>query len=187
MKLYTEEQVKDMLNGLIGKKYVSDFLHRYYTPIELPTEEEMAIFFHEKYEELALSFGYTTRDDTRNFDKDSKNGKLMIEVCKEVKNWITTKQKNMAQQNDKQKQLLTEIMNADAKHGLYRQQTAVEWLHNQLIKTWYDAETSKELLEKAKQMEKEQIVDAFYEGMQANTFDQNKGRALMYYNETYIK
>lgn len=29
--------------------------------------------------------------------------------------------------------------------------------------------------------------DAFYEGMQANTFDQNKGRALMYYNETYTK
>lgn len=37
------------------------------------------------------------------------------------------------------------------------------------------------------QMEKEQIVDAFYEGMQANAFDPNKGRALIYYNETYNK
>lgn len=65
------------------------------------------------------------------------------------------------------------------------EQTAVEWLalryhHRQ-------GYLSQEDIEQAKQMERQQIVDSFYEGMQANTFDQNKGRALMYYNETYTK
>ena len=42
MKLYTEEQVKHMLIGLIGSaKTVDDFLHRYYTPIELPNDDEI--------------------------------------------------------------------------------------------------------------------------------------------------
>ena len=64
-------------------------------------------------------------------------------------------------------------------------QTAVEWL----IEKQFDAGIGlpKEWREQAKAMEKEQIVDAFYEGMQANTFDPNKGRALMYYNITYNK
>ena len=40
MKLYTEEQVKHMLIGLIGAtRTVDDFLHRHYTPIELPSDE----------------------------------------------------------------------------------------------------------------------------------------------------
>ena len=41
MKLYTEEQVKHMLNGLIDARNVNDFLHRYYTPIEFPSDEEI--------------------------------------------------------------------------------------------------------------------------------------------------
>lgn len=71
------------------------------------------------------------------------------------------------------------------------EQTAVEFLVEKLNQfngednPWFDIPLS--LLEQAKQMERQQIVDAFYEGMQANTFDQNKGRALMYYSETYIK
>lgn len=40
-----------------------------------------AILFHNKYEELAPSFGYETRADTKAFDLKSKNGKLMTEVC----------------------------------------------------------------------------------------------------------
>ena len=130
-KLYTEEQVRHAVKMARSSTniFTTPFLYDQHEildilkPIELPTEEEMAIFFHEKYEELALSFDYTTRDDTRNFDKDSKNGKLMIEVCKEVKNWITTKQKNMAQQNQKQKQLITEVMQVDEKDGLYNPMT----------------------------------------------------------------
>lgn len=43
--------------------------------------EPLARRFHELYEQLAPSFGYVTREDTRQFDPDSQNGRLMIAVC----------------------------------------------------------------------------------------------------------
>jgi len=46
--------------------------------------EGLAVFFHETYERLAPSFGYETRKDTKAFDPESPNGKLMIAVCGEV-------------------------------------------------------------------------------------------------------
>ena len=46
--------------------------------------KQLAIFFHNTYEKLAPSFGYETREDTKAFDPESKNGKLMIAVCEEV-------------------------------------------------------------------------------------------------------
>lgn len=45
---------------------------------------EIAKKFHETYERLAPSFGYETRKDTKAFDPDSPNGKLMTAVCQEV-------------------------------------------------------------------------------------------------------
>ncbi len=45
-----------------------------------------AIQFHETYERLAPQFGYETRPDTKAFDPDSPNGRLMIAVCGEVLN-----------------------------------------------------------------------------------------------------
>ena len=50
---------------------------------------ELAILFHETYERLAPEFGYETREDTKQFDPDSKNGKLMIAVCGEVNERIS--------------------------------------------------------------------------------------------------
>lgn len=47
-------------------------------------EEKLARLFHEKYEKLALEFKYETREETREFDPSSPNGKLMIEVCREI-------------------------------------------------------------------------------------------------------
>lgn len=44
----------------------------------------LAIRFHETYERLAPSFGYETRPDTRAFDPESKNGRLMVAVCAEI-------------------------------------------------------------------------------------------------------
>lgn len=44
----------------------------------------IAFKFHEAYERLAPSFGYETRLDTKAFDPDSANGRLMIAVCSEV-------------------------------------------------------------------------------------------------------
>jgi len=47
-------------------------------------EEKLARRFHYWYELLAPSFGYETRKDTKDFDPNSKNGKLMVEVCKRI-------------------------------------------------------------------------------------------------------
>ena len=44
----------------------------------------MARMFHDLYERLAPSFGYETREDTKAFDPQSKNGRLMVEVCGQV-------------------------------------------------------------------------------------------------------
>jgi len=46
--------------------------------------EELARKFHESYERNAPLFGYETREDTKDFDPESTNGKLMIAVCDEV-------------------------------------------------------------------------------------------------------
>ena len=44
----------------------------------------MAMLFHEAYERLAPDHGYETREDTKEFDRKSNNGRLMIAVCKEI-------------------------------------------------------------------------------------------------------
>jgi hypothetical protein len=45
------------------------------------TPEDLARKFHDTYERLAPSFGYETREDTRDFDPNTKNGKLMVATC----------------------------------------------------------------------------------------------------------
>lgn len=71
-----------------------------------------------------------------------------------------------------------------------KKQTAVEWLVEQLEcfgnkhKLQLSWATVDELVEQAKEMEKEQIVKAVYDSMGTN-FDPNMGRAELYYNETY--
>lgn len=45
---------------------------------------DIAKKFHEAYERLAPSFGYETRTETRAFDPETPNGRLMIAVCQEV-------------------------------------------------------------------------------------------------------
>lgn len=66
-----------------------------------------------------------------------------------------------------------------------KQLTAIDWLYQELTKTWYDKKSGQELLIKAKQMEKEQIEDAYTIGSYDTSlkeFNPNK-----YYNETYTK
>ena len=43
--------------------------------------EALAKRFHDMYEQLAPVFYYETKKDTRIFNKNNPNGKLMIEVC----------------------------------------------------------------------------------------------------------
>ena len=45
---------------------------------------DLARKFHEIYERLAPIYGYQTREDTREFDPESTNGRLMIAVCKQL-------------------------------------------------------------------------------------------------------
>jgi hypothetical protein len=65
--------------------------------------------------------------------------------------------------------------------------TAVEWLEMQIVKLEKDYAIPHKiymLCEQAKEMEKEQIINAVYDGMGTN-FDPNMGRARQYYNQKY--
>lgn len=61
-------------------------------------------------------------------------------------------------------------------------QTAVDWLVDQV--EHYHGLLPVDMIEKAKAIEKEQIIKAVYDSMGTN-FDPNFGRAEEYYNETY--
>ena len=54
---------------------------------------EAARRFHETYERLAPQFGYETRAETKVFDPDSPNGKLMAATVSEVMAAHTTPNK----------------------------------------------------------------------------------------------
>ena len=89
---------------------------------------------------------------------------------------------------EEQKKLLIETMEADEKDGLYNpnnvaQQTAVEWLFDQIPLEWTIKGSAKKIFEQAKQMEKEQIVNAWI----ATDNQLQRIAAEQYYNETYKK
>lgn len=48
----------------------------------------LAVLFHVTYEKLAPQNGYETRTETRVFDPESANGKLMIATCAEIQKAI---------------------------------------------------------------------------------------------------
>lgn len=48
------------------------------------TALDLALMFHEIYERLAPEYGYETRAETRSFDPDTPNGRLMVAVCEEI-------------------------------------------------------------------------------------------------------
>lgn len=93
---------------------------------------------------------------------------------------------------EQQKELLKEIMEADAKDGLYhigntnKMVTAVEWFYQRIL-----AEDIKSVFEQAKAMEKEQIIKAWDDGDYAYFHSKETGRDFdngeQYYNETYNK
>lgn len=50
MKIYSEEQVKDMLNKVMMlEHHIVEFLNNY-TPIELPTDEEIENYYGKVYD-----------------------------------------------------------------------------------------------------------------------------------------
>ncbi len=48
----------------------------------------LAVLFHVTYEKLAPQKGYETRKETRIFDPESANGKLMIATCSSIQGTI---------------------------------------------------------------------------------------------------
>jgi hypothetical protein len=72
-------------------------------------------------------------------------------------------------------------------------QSSVEWLHEQLTLTWYDFNSSKDLLEQAKAMHKEEIENAYFtcyeeytaEGKHWEMGMNPKETFKQYYNETF--
>lgn len=65
-----------------------------------------------------------------------------------------------------------------------KKQTAVEWLIYNLTPLYPSIKELKFTIALAKEMEKQQIIQAVYDSMGTN-FDPNMGRAEQYYNETY--
>jgi len=84
----------------------------------------------------------------------------------------------MAKDNIEQKQHLIDLMNME-------KQTAVEWLYETLWKQT-DFSLPNNILEQAKEMEKQQIIDAYASGY-IDGVAQNKITAEQYYKETFKK
>ena len=67
-------------------------------------------------------------------------------------------------------------------------QTAVHWLMEQVAdeknQRTLSGDQWRDIIDRAVQMEKEQLIKAVYDSMGTN-FDPNMGRAEQYYNETY--
>ena len=85
----------------------------------------------------------------------------------------------------KQKQLITEIMNEDAKDGLYRKQTSIDFL-------WSKASGGEHLtpedFEKARQMHRDEIVKAYDKGNDDGKgclWDEEFISGVDYYNKIY--
>jgi hypothetical protein len=67
-------------------------------------------------------------------------------------------------------------------------QTAVEWLYEQLTSTWFDKTSGQHILEQAKELEKQQIIDAWENGYEhgACVYDgESIYHGSNYYNKTY--
>lgn len=87
---------------------------------------------------------------------------------------------------EKQRELIVEIMKADEKSGIYDtpKQTAVDYLFEKLWQMPKDKLVWQHYLEKAKEMEKEQIIRARQDGLD-NGFSNGSWDSNLYYKETY--
>ena len=67
-----------------------------------------------------------------------------------------------------------------------KQQTAVEWLWDQMFDPTYPAGEQMEWLERAKEMEWDQINDAYFQGFNDNDCNPHEDTFnLYYYEQTY--
>jgi hypothetical protein len=112
---------------------------------------------------------------------------LTAKTIEEVAQQLNLKLKTV----DNRKKLLTEIMEEDAKDGLYEketmaQQTAIEWLIDEIEKQGQEMPISFYILcEQAKEMEKQQIIDAYNEAYFGDKYKWKGSEE--YYNQTFNK
>ena len=64
-------------------------------------------------------------------------------------------------------------------------QTAVEWLYEQILLTPLDIRSINKCLEQAKEMEKEQIINSYWDGFIKPYSQEMITEAEQYYNETF--
>jgi UDP-galactopyranose mutase len=90
---------------------------------------------------------------------------------------------------EEQKKLITEIMNEDAKDGLYTQLTAVEWIYGKLVYEQtiknYTQKEWRNIFKQAKAMEKGQIIQAHLSGLLHPLEMEATKQAEQYYKKTY--
>lgn len=89
---------------------------------------------------------------------------------------------------EKQRELIIEIMKADEQSGIYdtRKQTAVDYIFEKLWATPKDKFVWHSILEKAKEMEKEQIKEAYQIiDLDIQHEDVREINSEQYYKETY--
>jgi hypothetical protein len=65
-------------------------------------------------------------------------------------------------------------------------QTAVEWLMEEMSKTYIFNQDDFDMFKQAKEMEKQQIIDAYQQGFN-NAYFNNPLSKEQYYNETFNK
>lgn len=84
--------------------------------------EKLARRFHEIYERLAPLYGYKTREDTREFDSQSNNGRLMIAVASEI-------EREFEYENERLKDLVQwlEIIESDLREYLEVRAAKHKW------------------------------------------------------------
>jgi hypothetical protein len=84
-----------------------------------------------------------------------------------------------------QKNLLTEIMDADAKDGLYKQQTAVEYINEYIKNNLFIDNDLLQVFEEAKEIEKEKIIKAYEAGWVNGDLKKAPRFGKDYYNNLY--
>lgn len=68
--------------------------------------------------------------------------------------------------------------------------TAVEWLEKEFVKLEFTIGVNSkmyDLLEQAKELEKQQIIDAYTKGNREDFYDGTETSSELYYNETFNK
>jgi hypothetical protein len=96
-------------------------------------------------------------------------------------------------EKEEQKQHLIDMIKDAEDLELYKEQTAVDWLIDQLEKYELYSKISFQCLkeiEQAKEMEKEQIIDAYFDSTSQFSVDARMDypkSAEQYYNETFGK